>query len=258
MRGSEKLLRGFNMPAIRRAEIERYACAIDAADTDDFWSLLLAWQWHNPDSGDAVGALMLAAQRMGRTITEAEAELIIEEADTVPKCRKADVLAKYLHLTDKMRTELQIRTIGSVDVSKQQRARRRKEQKRAHKQVKRRKQGIKPRAEYLAANSISRLQPWKAEGISRRTWYYRRKATALVPGQPSTRWRLRQQDVATDSVADSYPLPSERQGNGQLLCGISLHKSVPIKVRMIGAGLVQRKGRVDWVQTCADLCSERT
>jgi hypothetical protein len=37
MRGSEKFLRGFNMPAIRRAEIERYACAIDAADTDDFW-----------------------------------------------------------------------------------------------------------------------------------------------------------------------------------------------------------------------------
>jgi hypothetical protein len=31
MRGSEKFLRGFNMPAIRRAEIERYACAIDAA-----------------------------------------------------------------------------------------------------------------------------------------------------------------------------------------------------------------------------------
>jgi hypothetical protein len=127
MSGCKKSSRGFNMPAIRRAEIERYACAIDAADTDDFWSLLLAWQWHNPDSGDAVGALMLAAQRMGRTITEAEAELIIEEADTVPKCRKADVLAKYLHLTDKMRTELQIRTIGSVDVSKQQRARHRTE-----------------------------------------------------------------------------------------------------------------------------------
>ena len=204
MSGCKKSSRGFDMPAIRRAEIERYARAIKVADTDDFRSFLLAWQWHNPNSGDAVGALMLAAQRMGGAITEAESELLIEEADTVPKCRKADLLAKYLHLTDKMRTELQIRTIGSVDVSKQQRA-------------KRRKQGIKPRAEYLVANSISRLQPWKAEGISRRTWYYRRKATALVPRQPSTRWRLRQLDVATDSVADSYPLPSERRGNGQLL-----------------------------------------
>jgi hypothetical protein len=85
-------------------------------------SFLLAWQWHNPNSRDAVGALVLAAQRMGGAITEAEAEIIIEEAATTPKCRKADVLAKFLHLSDKMRSELQIRTIGSVDVSKQQRA----------------------------------------------------------------------------------------------------------------------------------------
>jgi hypothetical protein len=228
MRGSEKFLRGFNMPAIRRAEIERYARAIKVADTDDFRSFLLAWQWHNPNSGDAVGALMLAAQRMGGAITEAESELLIEEADTVPKCRKADLLGKYLHLTDKMRTELQIRTIGSVDVSKQQRARRRKEQKRAHKQVKRRKQCIKPRAEYLVANSISRLQPWKAEGISRRTWYYRRKATALVQGQSSTRWRLRQQDDAIDTIADSCPLPSLAMGEWPApLRPIGLHRSVP-------------------------------
>jgi len=199
MRHCKKSSPAFDMPAVRRAEIERYACAIDVAHTDDFRSFLVAWQWHNPNSGDAVGALMLAAQRMGGAIIEAEAELIIEEADARPKCRKADVLAKYLHLTDKMRTRLQIRTIGSVDVSEQQRARRRKQEKCAYKQVKRRKQGIKRRAEYLANNSLSRAQPWKAEGISRRTWYYRRKATALVPGQPSTRWRLRQQDDATDT-----------------------------------------------------------
>jgi hypothetical protein len=240
MSGCKKSSRGFDMPAIRRAEIERYARAIKVADTDDFRSFLLAWQWHNPNSGDAVGALMLAAQRMGGTITEAESELLIEEADTVPKCRKADLLAKYLHLTDKMRTELQIRTIGSVDVSKQQRAKRRKEQKRAHKQVKRRKQGIKPRAEYLVANSVSRLQPWKAEGISRRTWYYRRKATALVQGQSSTRWRLRQQDDATDTVADSYPLPSLAMGEWPAsLRAISLHRSVP------------SLGNEEWSRTCA-------
>ena len=175
---------------------------------------------------------MLAAQRMGGAITEAEAELIIDEADTIPKCRKADVLAKFLHLSDKMRSELQIRTIGSVDVSKQQRARRRREQKRAQKQINRRRQGVKSRAEYLAANSVSRSQPWKAEGISRRTWYYRRKATALVQGQPSTRWRLRQQDDATDTGAGSYPLPSQPRGNGQLLYGLSACTSLsPLRER---------------------------
>lgn len=232
MKGCKKSSSGFDMPAMRRAEIERYACAIGVAETDDFRSFLLAWQWHNPNSRDAVGALVLAAQRMGGAITEAEAELIIDEADTIPKCRKADVLAKFLHLSDKMRAELQIRTIGSVDVSKQQRARRRREQKRAQKQINRRRQGVKSRAEYLAANSVSRSQPWKAEGISRRTWYYRRKATALVQGQPSTRWRLRQQDDATDTGAGSYPLPSQPPGNGQLLYGLSACTSLsPLRER---------------------------
>jgi hypothetical protein len=40
---------------------------------------------------------------------------------------------------------------------------------------KRRAQGMKTRAEYLEANNLSRDEPWKAEGISRTTWYERRK-----------------------------------------------------------------------------------
>jgi hypothetical protein len=180
------LKKGFDMPAIRRLEIERYARALDVADTDDFRRFLVAWQWHNPNSKDAAGALMMAAKRMGGAITAAEAEQVIEEADTVHKCRKADALGRYLRLTDETRTALQIRTIGSVDISKQQRARRRKEQKRALERARRRTQGAKPRTKYLATNAISRLQPWKYEGISRRTWYYRRKAAAQAPEQAST------------------------------------------------------------------------
>lgn len=32
-----------------------------------------------------------------------------------------------------------------------------------------------PRAEYLATHTISRDKPWESEGVSRRTWYYRKK-----------------------------------------------------------------------------------
>ena len=191
------LKRSFDMPAIRRLEIERYARALDVADTDDFRSFLVAWQWHNSNSKDAAGALVMSAKRMGRAITAVEAEQVIKEAYTVRKCRKADALGRYLRLTDETRTALQIRTIGSIDISKQQRARRRKEQKRALERARRRMQGAKPRTEYLAAKVTSRLQPWKSEGISRRTWYYRRKAAAQAPEQASTRWRdQRQQDQA--------------------------------------------------------------
>lgn len=38
----------------------------------------------------------------------------------------------------------------------------------------RRSRGAKPRAEY-EAQSISRAKPWEALGISRRTWFRRRK-----------------------------------------------------------------------------------
>jgi hypothetical protein len=42
------LKNSFDMPAMRRLEIERYARALDVADTDDFRRFLVAWQWHNP------------------------------------------------------------------------------------------------------------------------------------------------------------------------------------------------------------------
>ena len=43
--------------------------------------------------------------------------------------------------------------------------------------------GMKTRAEYLAANSLSREKPWKVEGISRAEWYRRRtKAETSLAG----------------------------------------------------------------------------
>jgi hypothetical protein len=88
---------------------------------------------------------MMAAKRMGGAIAEEQAEQIINEADTVPKCRKADALGRWLRLRDEMRSSLGIRTIGSFDVSKRQRALRRKERNRASKEMKRRAAGSKSR-----------------------------------------------------------------------------------------------------------------
>jgi hypothetical protein len=175
--------KGFDLPTMRRLEIERYARDLDVADTDDFRPFLVAWQWHNPDSKDAAGALMMAAKRMGGTITEEQAEQVINEADTVPKCRKADALGRYLRLSDKMRTALGITTIGSFDLSKRQRALRKRERSRARKELKRRAAGKKTRVEYLAA-ARSKTQPWRAEGISRRTWYRRRGVAQVRPHPP--------------------------------------------------------------------------
>jgi hypothetical protein len=165
--------RDFDKPAARRQEIERIARHIDVADSDDFRIFLIAWQWHNPNSKDPTGALMMAAQRMGGAITEEQAEKTIEEADITPKRRTADALGRWLRLSDAMRTALGIRTIGSFDVSSRQRVLRRKERNRARKELKRRAAGSKSRVEYLAA-AKSRAPPWVAEGKSRSTWYRQR------------------------------------------------------------------------------------
>jgi hypothetical protein len=177
------LQRKFDKLAARRHEIERFARHIDVADSDDFRIFLIAWQWHNPNSKDGIGALMMAAQRMGGAITEEQAEQIIEEADARPKIRKADALGHWLRLSDAIRTFLKICTIGSFDVSKRQRALRRKERNRASKEMKRRAAGKKTRVEYLAA-AKSRAQQWKLKGISRRTWYRQRRVAQVRVHSP--------------------------------------------------------------------------
>src|SRR3984893_12737424 len=98
--------------------------------------------------------------------------------------------ASVFHASEiSLRTFLKICTIGSFEVSKRQRALRRKERNRARMQMKRRAAGSKSRGEYLAA-AKSRAQQWKLEGISRPSGYSRRKAAGQVrvhsPSSP--RW----------------------------------------------------------------------
>ena len=76
-----------------------------------------------------------------------------------------------------------ITTIGSFDVNKRERAKRRKERKRIRDRErqarKRAERGAVPRAEYLA-RSLSRTKPWKQSGIKRRTWERRRRPNAKI------------------------------------------------------------------------------
>jgi hypothetical protein len=103
---------------------------------------------------------------------------IVELAKSRQRIEKADELGELLALTDKERTHLKITTIGACDITKAQRARRRKlrkrERDRQRKEIHRREQGALPRREYLK-NSLSVLRPWEAEGISRRAWERKRR-----------------------------------------------------------------------------------
>jgi hypothetical protein len=83
----------------------------------------------------------------------------------------ADKLGRKLRLLDGVRTRLRITTIGSIDLTKTQRARRKRERQNA-------KRRRVTRAEYLDA-ALTRSRPWEAEAVCRRTWERRRRATAL-------------------------------------------------------------------------------
>ena len=92
----------------------------------------------------------------------------------------ADKLAQRLNLTEADRRRLKVKTIGAVDMTREERKAASKRRKRAAEEQKRRKQGVKPRAAYLA-ESTERAKPWEAEGISRATWYRRRTVSNAAP-----------------------------------------------------------------------------
>jgi hypothetical protein len=88
----------------------------------------------------------------------------------------ADTLGseEWLAVSDKLRAALDLRSIGSFDMTKEQRAQRRKDKNRERKEAERRKAGAKPQS-----LSAERMKPWIALGMSRAIYYKRKKLGKL-------------------------------------------------------------------------------
>jgi len=180
----------FDFLAKRRREIILHARLVGAHETEDFPRWLVAWVWHNRRAKDQIWSVMEAAKRMGGKITEAEASAVTEEASICRKHLSADNLARFLGVTFAQRQDLGLTTIGSVNVKKRARKELRKRACRLRKERMRRARGMRPQSE-----SRSATQPWKVEGMSRRTWYRRNK---LATG------------TGTTLSAPSYSFPEDR------------------------------------------------
>lgn len=106
---------------------------------------------------------------------EALVDLVYEERRRKYMLR-SDAVAALLHVTLQERTALGLKTIGACDVSAEDRKALARDAKRlrdrTRQERKRKSEGRKDRASYVAA-SISAAKPWEAEGVSRRTWYRR-------------------------------------------------------------------------------------
>jgi hypothetical protein len=187
-RGRRKI--PFNLTTRRLREIERIIalrhCFVSQTDDDDLHLVpvtqLLRRNLENkigmPTSHDVVDRLKVWAERWAPMAPDGRLEEIVRISMRRPKLDKADTLGARLRLTDAERTYLRITTIGACDVNKAARQRRSKRRKRERDRFnaaeKRIERGAKPRQTYLA-QCLSARAPWKAEGISRRTWERRRK-----------------------------------------------------------------------------------
>jgi hypothetical protein len=123
-------------------------------------------------AGDPVIRMRGWLDRRAPWMPLADRQTLIERVLARPLRWKADTLAKRLGLTAATRTRLQIKTIGAIDQTLEERAETRRLRKLQDKQHQRQASGSLPRPQF-EAQSIQQRQPWQALGISRRTWYRR-------------------------------------------------------------------------------------
>src|SRR5882724_6348817 len=112
-------------------------------------------------------------------LTGQEQRQMIGDAIANTQHWKADQLAWRLRLTAEERKVLGVTTIGAVDENKAARTRRRRKLDRERKAKARRSKGSKSRNIY-EANSTEQAMPWIDRGISRATWYRRKRDRETV------------------------------------------------------------------------------
>jgi hypothetical protein len=113
-----------------------------------------------------------------------EAEALVRHVHSLPfyeRTPTARTLGNRLRLTNAERERLRLFTIKPFDMTDTQLDEQSKVRRRKRCERKRRDQGIRSRAAYLAEME-AKPKPWIAEGIDRATWY-RRRAKAMRRGR---------------------------------------------------------------------------
>jgi len=172
---------GWSLDRQRLAEIEslilmRHAPAV-AVDTDDGAAYAEQAARHLHDER----ALRGWCRRWTPLLPEAEIASLAASSGPRQPCR-ADTIAKRLGVTAAERDALGLKTIGAIDLNREDRAAARRDRQRERMRRARATEGRKSRAEYTAA-ALRQLCPWEGLGISRAT-FYRRMRTPAEPQGP--------------------------------------------------------------------------
>ncbi|AVA22488.1 hypothetical protein [Rhizobium sp. NXC24] len=138
----------------------------------------------------------------------------------------AEATAKLLHVTMKERNALGLKTIGACDLSSEDRKAVAKELKRerdrSRQERKRREQGMLNRSSQ-EATTLAATKPWEAEGISRRTWFYRQKRPCTEVSRVEVHTNG---DTPVQTIIASVPNPQMKIGQSRaagLVAGLGDH-----------------------------------
>lgn len=146
---------------------------------------------HLREPGDIAKAIEKMAAIATPGLPATEVSSIVKNAeDRAARARTANPLddgryhysgaqiAYLLDITDDEARSLNLQQVYSQTERRRRKAGRERERRAAA--------GAVPRAEYLAANAVSREMPWKVQGMSRATWYRKGKPTiSAVSNAPS-------------------------------------------------------------------------
>lgn len=136
---------------------------------------------------------------------------------------KADAVAKMLMVTMADRSKLGLRTIGACDMTTAERKDLAKANKRERdknrQECKRRNLGMVDRKSQQA-HTLAATKPWEAEGISRRTWFYRQKRDCTATSRVEIN-RNGDTSVQPASQPDLPPAPPQVQIGQSRVAGLS-------------------------------------
>jgi hypothetical protein len=214
MTAKTETMRRLRLGDVKRYLRYRYGPTLpdDDAGRVDLYELLLA-----------VSLAPKSASRIMANIVEiwapwmdaAEASGLIQQVEQTPpelRRRTAGDIGQRFNVTNAEREHLRLWTIRPVDMTDAEIERWRKDKRNQRDKARRRKAGKQSRITRLAT-ALTKLQPWKAEGICRRTWERRRQRLS----QPC-RSHTYKQTLSNAERILATPVPVESQQGASHRC----------------------------------------
>jgi hypothetical protein len=246
----------------RRFEVEdliRYRFGV-LPDTDDRDIFLRLWAWSNPYSRDPATDLRDFGLRLGVWLSDAEVEAAIRYVEGKRRKFSAKTFGRHLRLTTAEWLVLRPTTMVPFDCTPKELDRLRRDIRVERKRERRREQGAKPRAEWLATHSLSRARPWEALGYSERHWRRLGKPMSEVRDMhltdsagdtPRTSWKRKEpRMMKKDTSLHTLPSPGETSSDdarartvegafaGPVLDdAASAYGELPMELRLMALGL---------------------